>query len=238
MYLMDSNAPPVNNRKWDLGRMGCNCSPRGIGVPPQKRMGQLGRLGDAGLPAGSQLSYTATWQANPTSTGSRWNDPNGIQSAIAGPLQNQYGVVIDSQTHTTSDIINIHGSSGFSLKLHTLSDRNSDQDVKSIIDGLLYHIGMVGVGSQIITLAQGVSQTPAGAPLAPVTGAIAIASAGYDDAVARGDQVSAAQFAAQILQLTGSNPLSAGASIQAWFGKNWPWVAVGGLGLVAAKELL
>jgi hypothetical protein len=42
MYLMDSTAAPINNRKWNLGRLGCNCSPHGIGVPPQKRMGQLG----------------------------------------------------------------------------------------------------------------------------------------------------------------------------------------------------
>jgi hypothetical protein len=42
MYLMDSSAPAVNNRKWNLGRLG-NGSPRGIGVPPQKRMGQLGQ---------------------------------------------------------------------------------------------------------------------------------------------------------------------------------------------------
>jgi hypothetical protein len=234
---MDSNGPAVNNRKWNLGRLGCNCSPRGIGVPPQKRMGGLNYLGDAGLPAGSQLSYTATWTANPTSTGPGWNNPNGIQSAIAGPLQNQYGVVIDSQTHTTSDIVNVHGSSGFSLKLHTLSDRNSDQDVKSIIDGLLYNAGMVGVASQIITLAQGVSQTPAGTPLAPQDAAIATATALYNDAVARGDQSSAAQFAAQILQLTGSNPLGTGASISAWFSKNWLWVALGGLGVVVVKEV-
>jgi hypothetical protein len=212
MYLMP-NSNPVNNRKWNLGRLGCNCSPHGIGTPPQKRLRGLHRLGDGanaciyygtdgmtvesvdqssdptecassggtwgqppastttsvGLPAGSQLSYTATWKANPTSTGSKWNDPNGIQSAITSTLLNQYGIVIDSQTHTTSDIINISGGSGFTLQVHTLSDRNSQDDVKSVVDGLLYQAGLVGVASQIITLKKGISASPAGTPLPPGT---------------------------------------------------------------------
>lgn len=245
MYLMATNSGAVNNRKWNLGRLGCNCSPRGIGAPPQKRLRGLNRLGDAGtgpyctyfgpdgltpesvdynsnpsecqsnggiwgagtsstttsvgLPAGSQLSYTATWKANPTSTGSGWNNPNGIQSAIAGQLQNQYGIVIDSQTHSTSDIINFTGGSGFTLQLHTLSDRNSQDDVKSVIDGLLYQAGMVEVRSQIITLVKGISSSPAGAPLAP--------------------------------------PQSKTNSALNWLSNYWPYLAVGVGALVVVKEL-
>lgn len=44
MYLLQ-NPAPVNNRKWNLGRMGCGCSARGISTPPTKRMGGLGRMG-------------------------------------------------------------------------------------------------------------------------------------------------------------------------------------------------
>jgi hypothetical protein len=47
VYLLP-NPAPVNNRKWNLGRMGrmgCGCSARGIATPPTKRMGGLGRMG-------------------------------------------------------------------------------------------------------------------------------------------------------------------------------------------------
>jgi hypothetical protein len=50
VYLLP-NPGPVNNRKWNLGRMGrmgrmgCGCSARGIATPPTKRMGGLARLG-------------------------------------------------------------------------------------------------------------------------------------------------------------------------------------------------
>jgi hypothetical protein len=44
VYLLQNSAP-VNNRKWNLGRMGCGCSARGIATPPTKRIGGLGRMG-------------------------------------------------------------------------------------------------------------------------------------------------------------------------------------------------
>jgi hypothetical protein len=65
MYLMDSAAPPVNNRKWNLGRLACSNRMGRMGLSPVRlpnlgasstaqgwrqlgRMRGLGRLGDAG----------------------------------------------------------------------------------------------------------------------------------------------------------------------------------------------
>jgi hypothetical protein len=86
MYLMDASAPPVNNRKWNLGRL------RGmgrLGLSPVRlpnlgyssgtaqnwRMGRLrglGRLGDQ-CPPGSSLQTDPNWQ--------------GYRCVATGPVQ-------------------------------------------------------------------------------------------------------------------------------------------------------
>jgi len=66
MYLVDSSAPSINNRKWNLGRLACNCRMGRMGLAPVRlpnlgasstaqgwrrlsgRMRGLGRLGAAG----------------------------------------------------------------------------------------------------------------------------------------------------------------------------------------------
>lgn len=129
--------------------------------PVRRRRRTLLGLGDAGLPAGSQLSYTATWQRTPgaiASSGSLWNDPNTIQAKIQGILSQQFGIVIDSQSHTTSDILpNFAGQSGFTLRVHTVSDRNAASDVQSVIDGVIYNTIGIAPSSQIILIAPGLS---------------------------------------------------------------------------------
>jgi len=236
---MDSNEPAVNNRKWNLGRMGCNCSSRGIGTPPQKRMGQLGQA--PGVPAGTVLAYSANWKrvgwGNLTIG---WNDPNGVQSAIQQNLGAQWGIIIDAQQHSTSDYINASRQSGFVLQIHTTSDYGAPGDIQSIIDGAIYGLTAEMPASTIRVVQAGSpsSGNPNALYPASTAAAIAAAQAGLADAQSRGDSVAAAQFAAQIQQLTGTNPLGPGADLTSWLSNNWGLLAAGGLGLIAAKELL
>lgn len=234
MYLLPN--PTVNNRKWNLGRLGCGCSARGIALPPQKRMGQLSDGAPAGVPAGTVLAYSATWPrdgwAGPVTIG--WNNPNGVQSAIQGNLAAQWGIIIDQQQHSTSDVLNATGQSGFVLQVHTNSDYGLPSDVQSIIDGAIYAVGNVMPHSTIRVIQ---SVAPTGNPTAlmpaDVSAAIAAAQAGYADAVSRGDQVSAAQFATQISQLGGQDPRGP----MGWLTDNWKLLAAAGVGLIAVKEL-
>jgi hypothetical protein len=239
MYLMP-NSGVVNNRKWNLGRMGCNCSSRGIGAPPQKRMGQLGQA--PGVPAGTILAYSATWKqkgwAGPVTVG--WNDPNGVQSAIQTNLASQWGIIIDAQQHSTSDYINASGQSGFVLQVHTTSDYGAATDIQSIIDGAIYGVAnqMPASTIRVIQAVSPSSSNPNAIYPPSTAAAIAAAQAGLADAQSRGDSTSAAMFANQIQQLTGTNPLGAGAGLTSWLSNNWGLLAAGGLAFVAAKELL
>ena len=106
------------------------------------------------LRAGSQLSYTATWG----NTFPSWNDPNTIQSRIQTVLAQQWGILIDNQFHTTSDVINLSGQSGFTLQVRTNRDYGAAGDVKSIIDGALYSAGVSLKSSMIALTVTG--QTP------------------------------------------------------------------------------
>jgi hypothetical protein len=239
MYLMDSSAPPVNNRKWNLGRMGCNCSSRGIGTPPQKRMGQFGQA--PGVPAGTVLAYTATWKDGKAQI----NNPDAVQAQIQANLAQQWGIVIDNQVHSQSDYFNFTGSQSMTLQVHITSDYGAAGDIQSIIDGAIYAVTNKqfpqGLPSSTIRIVQAAapgavsltSQLPAS-----TAAALSAAQAGYQDAVSRGDQASASQFAAQIQNITGTNPAGAGAGLLAWVSNNWGVLAAGGLGLIAAKELL
>ncbi len=231
MYLLQSSPRPV--QKWRMGglnALGCNCSTRGIGAPPQKRMGRLGQ--DAGVPAGTVLAYTSSWHC-------AWNamrcSPNQLQMAIQPNLANAYGIVVDSQVHSTSDWVS-SGDLSFTLQVHTTSDYAAPDDIRQIIDHAIYSVidampnstirVVKSVAGGAVSLTQ---QIPVGDP-----GALAAAQAGYADALARGDSTAAAQFAAQIAQLGGKNPLGAAG----WFSANWPWLAAAGIGFVAVKELL
>jgi hypothetical protein len=231
MYLLPSTPRTVN--KWRMGRLaglGCNCSERGVGVPPQKRMGQLGQV--AGVPAGSVLGYSATWTREQwTATFIGWNDPNAVQSAIQGNLAAQWGIIIDAQSHSTSDYINTSGKSGFVLQVHTTSDYGAPGDIQQIIDGAIYAVGHVMPNSTIRVIQ---TVAPGAVPGGPAAAQIAAAQAGYADAIARGDQVSAAQFAKQIAQFGGQDPRG----VVGWLSDNWQWLAAALGGVVAVKELV
>lgn len=208
--------------------------------PALRGLGSLRAIGDAtgaGVPAGTVLGYAASWSRPSVFAQGTvgWNDPNGVQSAIQGILANQWGIVVDSQFHSTSDIINLSGKSGFTLQVHTNSDYGAPGDVQSIIDGEIYKVLAVMPVSSIRVISAATAAQNVTAPLpANVAAAVATAQAGYADAVQRGDTVSAAQFAAQIQQLTGSNPQGVGG----WFSQNWPWLAAAVGGLIVAREIL
>jgi hypothetical protein len=124
----------------------------GIPSAPSPAPGPASSGGNV-LRAGSQLSYTATWGNDFPS----WNDPNTIQSRIQTVLAQQWGIVIDNQSHTSSDVINFSGQSGFTLQVHTNRDYGNAGDVKSIIDGALYSAGASLKSSTISLTVTGVT---------------------------------------------------------------------------------
>lgn len=232
MYLMPANSPAVNNRKWNLAGLGCNCSARGIGKPPQKRMGQLGQA--PGVPAGSVLAYTASWKDSKTQI----NNPDAVQAQIQGTLAQQWGIIIDSQVHSQSDYFNFTGTQSMTLQVHTNSDYGAPTDIQSIIDGAIYAVTNKQLTQGMPSSTIRVVQTAVSTQVSPSTAAaLAAAQAGYQDALSRGDQASASQFAAQIQNITGTNPAGAGATLTSFLSSNWIWLAAGGVALVAAKEL-
>jgi hypothetical protein len=232
MYLMQPNSRVVN-RKFPLAGMGLQpVRLRGLrgmhGVRALAGLGcncttRLAALGDDIVPAGTQLSYTATWGHTFTS----WNDPNGIQSSIQGVLNAQWGIVVDNQFHTTSDILNPSGQSGFTLLVHTTRDYGAAGDVKSIIDGALYNLGVQGMMSTIAVTKQ------VAAPTSTVN--LAQAQANLAQAQADNDPAAIANWSAVVATLQGS---AAHGTFSSWVSSNWPWVAAAGVGLIVVKEVL
>ena len=214
MYLRNTRSPAL---------LGGTSQYRPARHPGLRGLGMLHALGDAGIPAGSTLSYTAQWGNNFTS----WNDPNAIQSAVQTVLAQQYGIIVTAQFHTTSDLINFSGKSGFTLTLQTNRAYGAEGDIKSIVDGELYRAGVLGVISTIAVTQQ------VSAPAATIT--LAQAQANLAQAQASGDTAAAAQWTALITQLsTGAMP----GSVSTWLSDNWPWLAAAGIGLIVVREVL
>ena len=116
------------------------------------------------LKAGSQLTYTATWgRFSIGPNAGIWNNPNWIQSQVQSVLSQQWGIVIDSQFHTSNDLINTSGESGFTLQVHTTRDYGTAADVKGIIDGALYQLGVALKSSVISLYVTGVTPVATGA---------------------------------------------------------------------------
>lgn len=247
MYLLPSNSGRVNNQKWRMGglsSLGCNCSARGIGAPPQKRMG-LGRLGQSGeVPAGSQLTYTVQFKPSWNPTKSSFYSFGETISAITQNLKNQWNIaVVGSQD--TGGFFSSTGNA--TLQIQTATDYSSVYDVKSVLDGAFYNAAGAQVLSSSLVVNRLASPSVPGSVsnigptsdiASPQAIALAAAEAGLQDALARGDQATANQFAATIQQMTGKNPLGTGATITNWLSSNWP-LAVGGglLGLVILREI-
>jgi len=203
--------------------LGCGtCKYRPADHPALRGVGQLRALGDDYLPAGTVLSYTAQWGNNFLS----WNDPNKIQSRIQDVLSNQWGVVIEQQFHTSSDVINFlevwfHSAGSHHPRLWEF------RDIKSVIDGELYKAGVTGFTSTIAVTKQPTT------PTASVT--LQQAQLNLADAIQRGDQPAIEQWTAVVKQLGGGGGSQ---SFTDFLSSNALWIALGIGGVILAKEVL
>lgn len=180
MYLLPQNSAPVNNRKFNLGRMGgrmgCGCSARGIATPPTKRMGGLAGLGDAtvGLPSGSQLTYSATFSI-PTFSWSATSVATALQ-AVTNALAS-YAIRVNGSTNSQSGT-----KVQVAMTVTTQSDRNAATDVQSVIDGLLQQQGAQSLSSQIGVINMATTNPTTAVYVDPTTGLAVPAplSSGFD----------------------------------------------------------
>lgn len=119
----------------------------------------------AGLPAGSRLTYNVSFVAPVQSgPGAQPTMPlASIVQQITTALSAGYGVNVISQTLGAESIFSDNRS--LALTVGTLSDRNSQNDVKSIIDGLLQNLGATNINSSIGVLTVGT--TAPGTPPPP-----------------------------------------------------------------------
>jgi hypothetical protein len=234
-YLRNVRSPAL------LGCGGCASKYNLRGHPALRGLGSLRAIGDAtgaGVPAGTVLAYTATWPDSKL----QLKNPDAVQAQIQSDLAQVWGVVIDKQWHAQSDYFNLSGQQSMTLQVHTMSDYGASNDIQSIIDGEIYKatqsmpVSTIRVVQQVTGPADTLSPTQQ-LP-ASTAAAVTAAQAGYQDAIARGDSVSASQFAAQIQQLTGTNPMGTGAGITGWLASNWMWLAAAVGGVIVAREVL
>jgi hypothetical protein len=243
MYLLPPTRPAVNNRKWNLGRLGlqpvqlrglgCNCSAMGVGRPPQKRMGQLGD-NTAGVPAGTVLAYSGNWPFGLTQGhGAGMAD---LISRVSGKLASKWGIIVDQSTSTNPVDQLFSQTQSLTLQVHTNSDYGAPQDIQSIIDGEIYPEAG-NMPRSTIRVVKAVAPPPASTGTqfpADKAAIITAAQQGYQNAVAQGDSASANQFAKQIVDAGGQDPRGA----TGWLTDNWPWLAAAGVGLVVVREML
>lgn len=200
----------------------CGCPTAGrAGSPVRRRHHALMGLGDAGLPSGSQLVYSATW------TSAFMGASSASVGAFLAPQLAAQGIQVDKET----DIGIFTSGNGFTLNLHTTADRNSPADVKSVIDGLIYQgIKVMPVSSiSSPTLAAPITTLPSGVS----TSAVAQYTQNYNDALAAGDQSSAAYWASLMQQA-----VSPAFNLTTFLTTNWPWFVAGGAGLFLMKEFV
>jgi hypothetical protein len=195
----------------------------GCGHRRRARRG-LGALGDstAGLPSGTQLSYSAFWQGGVFGASSA-----SVHSYLAQTLP-AYGIMVDSG----SDLGWLTPGNGFTLQIHTTADRNAASDVKSVIDGLIYQGIKVMPQSTITTQALGNVAPPVGGSTTPGGDQQAQWLQLYNAAVAAGDSTTAAYYL-QLIQGGASQPFNIGAFLT----NNWGWLAAAAGGLFLVKEM-
>lgn len=184
---------------------------------------KLGALGDssAGLPAGSQLVYSATW---PTYFMGSMSSSVG---AMIAPVLKSQAIFVDQET----DIGWLTPGKGFTLHVHTTADRNAQEDVKAVIDGAIYNAIKVMPQSSITTAALANTAPPVTGSPTPGGTQQAQWVQNYNDSVAAGDSAGAAYWLSLIQG--GAQPFSLGTFLT----NNWMWLAAGVFGLVAVKEM-
>jgi hypothetical protein len=177
-------------------------------------------VSSAGVPAGTQLLYNATWATQTLTT----QTPAGIESKVAAALQSKWGITVDSSNATSNWLVN---QPGFSMYVTTHVDYGKLSDVKSIIDGEINAAGRSGVNSTINVVQnapQVAAQTNAG-----LLSALA-------QAQASGDTVTA-QAILKTLAATGTTATPAPSSTIAWLENNAMWIGIGLAGLIMLGPL-
>lgn len=234
------------NQAYDRGiyGMGCgSCKKRPSLSGRDRRRGGMGDDTNF-LPAGSQLTYAANWTA-----GFFYNTTGAnLAASIAGALSAQWGIIIDAEKDTTGFFTN---SPGFTLTIHTTKDYGTANDVKSILDGVIYQTGgqsLVSSSISVVSLAVPGAAASAGATSGAVAGTTAAIAAQYQQAIAVGDTATAQSLAQAYPDIVGvsSSPFitsslfnsaatSAAAALTSnplgWLQQNWQWVAIGAAGL-------
>lgn len=241
--------PPL--RMLTISGLGCDRCKRDARAALRGRDRRRGGLGDDTnfLPAGSQLTYAANWTAGffYNTTGSN------LAASIAAVLNSQWGIVIDGEKDTTGFFTN---SPGFTLTLHTTKDYGTANDVKSILDGVLYQTGgqsIVSSSISVVALAKPGAAAAGGATSGAVAGTTAAISAQYQQAIAVGDTATANSLAQAYPDIVGvSSPFttsslfntasSAAAALTSnplgWLEQNWQWVALGAAGIFILPRFL
>jgi exonuclease VII large subunit len=229
---MDSTAAPINNRKWNLGRLGCNCSPRGIGVPPQKRMGQLGDSVLCPSPVQSQLDSLASQLAQANT------DLVDVQNQIVASNQagldtrdaakdlmsqrNDLETMISALTYAYRTFCGTTPPGLSGLGLHSFSRPRARG--LGVIPAIPLTTAAVVISALIAAIAiwWEYEQTLKDKIAAQVQQNIATAQQNLQQAVSTGDTNAQQVWSAQLNNL---NSQVAGTS---WLSKNWPYLAAGG----------
>lgn len=116
-----------------------------------------------GLPAGSRLTYSATFLVHySTLTGTRDSLATVVQQLTSA--LGSYGILVTGQTLGPESVFTDQRQ--IALTLTTQSDRNSQNDVKSVLDGLLANMGNSNVNSTIGVISVA-SASPDSAPAPP-----------------------------------------------------------------------
>lgn len=194
----------------------CPCKKR------RRRRGLAG-LGDdtAGLPAGSQLVYNATW-----TQGVLLQDYTAVAAQLKPQLASQ-GIIIDSDTGKAW----YQSGYGITLNIHTSIDFSQAADVKSIIDHWIYVNNAGQMPQSAISTASLAAPIPNSvASTTPANPSAAAADlANYNAALAAGDATSAATWLAQYQLDSG---ITTPSSSITWLENNAAYVAGGLLALV------
>lgn len=210
----------------------CVCHTQAVKMRARRR--RLGAMGDAGVPAGSQLVYNVSWAntlLSKISTAGTTGNSQWTLSAVVPALAAQgISVVQQSTTGTLSS-----DTSGFRLVVQTSTDFNQPSDVRSIIDHYVYQsLGLLpnspgsSAYSTISTASLASPTTPAGTPVGTNNTAAAQDMANYQAAVAAGDTAGANMWQAQYQADSGIAPPF---NLGTWLSNNWPLAA--GVGLAA-----
>jgi hypothetical protein len=177
------------------------------------RRRRLSGLGDAGLPAGSQLVYNATWDLF-VGVPVPFMQYGGFELSNSLASNN---VVVDKEV----DVSSLAKSNGFTLYVHTTGDFNSQADIKSIIDHFVYNL--VGQNKNGGMPTSSIALASLAAPTPPPPGTT-------------DPSISPNPIAQFISNITGGSVATS--QPQSWIGQNWPWLVGGGVVFFLLREIL